>query len=208
MIPLIPDCFLSPYTVCQGHSLERTFSDDDASELALMMIEKSVIAATDKLELCQREAEQTEQEVKAALEEKYSAKALAESIERDRRAAEMRFLSTEHFSEDAAVTERKRDSSILHSDNQLLADALAAEADAEVKLEQAIEHDIAAKKELEHMIENKAALKQEFHDLSSLIHERTLKMWEKENEAKKVKSGGKSEEKKHPHHFDWWSSKW
>ena len=58
------------------------------------MIEKSVAAATDKLELCQKKAEETELEVKIALEQKYSAKALAESIERERRAAEMRFLAT------------------------------------------------------------------------------------------------------------------
>ncbi len=62
-----------------------------------MMIEKSVVAATDKLELCQKTAEETELEVKIALEEKYSAKALAESIERERRAAEMRFLATGEF---------------------------------------------------------------------------------------------------------------
>ena len=62
----------------QGHSLERTFSDDDAADLALMMIEKSILAATDKLELCQEKAEQAENEAKAALEAKYNVKALAE----------------------------------------------------------------------------------------------------------------------------------
>lgn len=189
----------------QGRSLERTFSDDDASELALMMIEKSVLAATDKLELCMERARQTEDEVKSALEEKYSAKALAESVERERRAAEMRFLSAEHFGDDANVIERRRDSSILHADSELLADALRQEHDAELKLEKAIEHDIAAKKELEQMIENKAALKQEFHDLEEIIHERTLALWEKENAKKQSKARGP---KKEHHHFDWWHRKY
>lgn len=168
------------------------------------MMEKSVIAATDKLELCQKKAEETENEVKMALEEKYSAKAVAESIERDRRAAEMRFLSTEHFSEDVEVVERLRDSSILHADSDLLKEALEREHDAELKLEKAIEHDIAAKKELEHMIDNKAALKQELHDLEEIIHERTMALWEKEN-SKKPKS---EETKEKHHHFDWWHKKW
>lgn len=191
----------SPINDNQGHSLERTFSDDDAADLALMMIEKSVVAATDKLELCQEKAEQTEKEVKAALEEKYEAKALAESIERDRRAAEMRFLSTEHFAEEQEVAERRRDSSILHADNELLAETLKREHDAELKLEKAIEEDIAAKKELEHMIDSKAILKQEFHDLEKIIHDRTLTMWEEEKAKKeRVEAEGS-------HHFDWWQPK-
>ncbi|KAL7549193.1 hypothetical protein ACHAWF_012459 [Thalassiosira exigua] len=185
-----------------GYSLERTFSDDDAADLALMMIEKSVIAATDKLELCQKKAEETEYEVKIALEEKYAAKALAESIERDRRAAEMRFLSTEHFGEDPEVMERRRDSSILHADSELLSEALEREHNAELELEKAIEHDIATKRELEQMIDNKAALKQEFHDLEKIVHERTMKLWEKEN-AKKSES-----KKNEKHHFDWWHRRW
>ena len=171
----------------------------------MMMIEKSVEACSDKLQLSQEKAEQTESEVKAALEEKYEAKALAESIERDRRAAEMRFLSTEHFSEDVEVVERRRDSSILHADNELLADALIREHDAELKLEKAIEEDIAAKKELEQLIDNKAALKQEFHDLEKIVHERTLSLWEKENAKKKETS---EETEKAWHHFGWWHKRW
>ena len=170
-----------------------------------MMLEKSVIAATDKLEICQSKAERTEKEVKAALEEKYSAKAVAESIERERRAAEMRFLSTEHFSDDGDVMERARDSSIIHSNNELLADALKQERDAELKLENAIEHDIAAKKELEQMIENKSMLKQELRDLEKIVHEYNLALWEKEN-AEKAKVG--ESKKKDWHHFDWWHRKW
>ena len=189
----------------QGHTLERTFSDDEASDLALMMLEKSVIAATDKLEICQSKAEKTENEVKVALEEKYSAKAVAESIERERLAAEMRFLSTEHFSDDGDVMERARDSSIIHSNNELLADALKQERDAELKLEDAIEHDIAAKKELEQMIENKSMLKQELRDLEKIVHEHNLALWEKEN-AEKAKVG--ESKKKGWHHFDWWHRKW
>ncbi|KAL7526606.1 hypothetical protein ACHAXR_005988, partial [Thalassiosira sp. AJA248-18] len=183
----------------EGHSLERTFSDDDAADLALMMMEKSVLAATDKLELCQKKTEQTENEVKSALEEKYSAKALAESIERDRKAAELRILSTEHFGEDADVLERRRDSSILHADSEIISDALKREHDAELKLEKAIEHDIAAKRELEQMIDNKAVLKQEFHELEKIIHERALSLWKKESSKK-----SKSKETKEVHHFDWW----
>lgn len=165
-----------------------------------MMLEKSVIAATDKLEICQSKAEKTENEVKVALEEKYSAKAVAESIERERRAAEMRFLSTEHFSDDVDVMERARDSSIIHSNNELLADALKQERDAELKLEDAIEHDIAAKKELEQMIENKSMLKQELHDLEKIVHQHNLALWEKEKASESKKKGW--------HHFDWWHRKW
>jgi len=58
----------------EGHSLERTFSDDNAADLALMMMEQSILAATEKLEICQEKAEHTENKVKCALEEKYSAK--------------------------------------------------------------------------------------------------------------------------------------
>ena len=149
-------------------------------ELALMMMEKSVLAATDKLELCEEQAKRTEHEVKAALEEKYFAKAVAESIERERHAAEMRFLSTEHFDDEADVMERLRDSSVVHADDALLQDALKQEHDAELRLEKAIEKDIAAKQELEQMIDNKAALKKEFHDLEKIIHERAVAVWEKE----------------------------
>eukprot|EP01083_Nonionella_stella_P224454 798939_1 len=99
-------------------------------------MEKFVDAATDKLELSQKKAQQTENEVKIALEEKYSAKALAEYSER--------------------------------------------------KLEEAIEHDLAAKRELEKMIDNKSVLKQELQELEEVIHERTLELREKEN-AKKEK---------------------
>lgn len=173
------------------------------------MMEKSVLAATDKIELCQKQAEQTELEVKVALEDKYSAKALAESIERERRAAEMRFLSTEHFSDDAEVMERRRDLSIMHADNELLLNALKREQDAELKLEQAIEHDIEAKKELEQIIHNKAALRQEFHDLEDIIHERTVELWEKDNAKKeKMKSEEEKAKKKEHHHFDWWHPRW
>eukprot|EP01083_Nonionella_stella_P298797 1014104_1 len=188
----------------EGHSLERTFSDDDAADLALMMMEKSITAATDKLELCQKKAEQTENEVKIALEEKYCAKALAESLERERRAAERRFLSTEHFSEDIEVMERRRDSAMMHADRELLADALNREHNAELQLEEAIEHDIATKKELEQTIDNKAALKQELHHLEDIIHERTHELWEKENANKK----GKSEKENKVHHSDWWHKRW
>lgn len=111
----------------------------------------------------------------------------------------------ENFSDDADVLERKRDSSILHADNELLSDALKQEHDAEIKLEKAIEHDIAAKKELEQMIENKAALKQELHDLESIIHERAASLWEKENAKKKSEH---SDESKKEHHFDWWHRRW
>ena len=62
----------------QGHSLERTLYDDDATDLVLMMIEKSILAVIDKLELCQEKAEQAENEAKAALEARYNVKALAE----------------------------------------------------------------------------------------------------------------------------------
>eukprot|EP01083_Nonionella_stella_P068535 182082_1 len=186
-----------------GHTLERTFSDDDASDMALMMLEKSILAATDKLELCQAEAEQTEAHVKAALEEKYSAKAVAESIERERHAVEDRFLATEHFDDHDDVLERLRDSSILHSNDDLLADVHQQEHEAELKLEKYIEEDIAAKQELEQMIENKAILKQELHDLEQIIHEHTVSLWDKEN-AKKAAE----DKKKHPHHFDWWHKRW
>jgi len=188
----------------KGHSLERTFSDDDAADLALMMMEKFITAATDKLELCQKKAEQTENEVKIALEEKYCAKALAESLERERRAVERRFLSTEHFSEDIEVMERRRDSAILHADREMLADALKREHNAELQLEEAIEHDIATKKELEQTIDNKAALKQELHHLEDIIHERTHERWKKENANKK----GKSEKENKVHHSDWWHKRW
>ena len=185
------------YLLFQGHLLERTFSDDDAEDLALMMIEKSVLASTDKIELCQKKAEETEAEVKAALESKYAAKALAESIERDRRAAEMRFLSANYIFD---VEERSRDTAILHADKDLLSDALKQEHEAEMKLEEAIEHDIAAKKELEQMIDNKAILKRELYDLESIIHEHTLTLMDEEN-AKKPKS-------EQHHHSQWWHNKW
>ena len=171
--------------------------------MALMMLEKSILAATDKLELCQAEAEQTEAHVKAALEEKYSAKAVAESIERERHAVEDRFLATEHFDDHDDVLERLRDSSILHSNDDLLAGVHQQEHEAELKLEKYIEEDIAAKKELEQMIENKAILKQELHDLGQIIFEHTVSLWDKEN-AKKAAE----DKKKHPHHFDWWHKRW
>ena len=72
----------------------------------------------------------------------------------------------------------------MHANNDLLAQALQQERDAEVKLEQAIESDILAKKELEQMIENKSILKQEFHDLEKIIHDHTFAMM-KEEAAKK-----------------------
>jgi len=180
--------------------LERTFNDEDASDLALMMLEKSVLAATDKLELCQIKAVETEYAVKEALEAKYTAKALSESIERERRAAEMRYLSTEHYEDDVDVVERRRDSSIMHANNDLLTQALQQERDAEVKLEQAIESDILAKKELEQMIENKSILKQEFHDLEKIIHDHTFNLMKKE--------AAKNPEKEENHHFQWWHKRW
>ncbi len=55
-----------------------------------MIVKKSILAATDKLELSSREeAVKTEHEVEASLDKKYSARALAESIKRERRAVEM-----------------------------------------------------------------------------------------------------------------------
>eukprot|EP00579_Thalassiosira_antarctica_P003776 CAMPEP_0201905732 /NCGR_PEP_ID=MMETSP0902-20130614/56659_1 /ASSEMBLY_ACC=CAM_ASM_000551 /TAXON_ID=420261 /ORGANISM="Thalassiosira antarctica, Strain CCMP982" /LENGTH=544 /DNA_ID=CAMNT_0048439851 /DNA_START=70 /DNA_END=1704 /DNA_ORIENTATION=- len=185
----------------EGHSLERTFSDDNAADLALMMMEQSILAATEKLEICQEKAEHTENKVKCALEEKYSAKALAQSIERNRRAAEMRFLSAEHYASDDTDM-----SSIIHTDSELLSDALKQEHEAELKLENAIEDDIAMKKELEKMIEKKSFLKQDLHDLENIIHihEHTALLLKKEN-AKRSKS---KQTKKRHHQFDWWNRLW
>mmetsp|Transcript_27258 Transcript_27258/g.49508 ORF Transcript_27258/g.49508 Transcript_27258/m.49508 type:complete len:442 (-) Transcript_27258:313-1638(-) len=158
----------------------------------LTMLEKSILAATDKLELYQEKAAKIEYEAKAALEEKYEAKALIESIERERRAAEMRFLSTEHYDNDDEVKERLRDSSVMHADDGLLADALKREHDAELRLESAIEDDIAAKEELERMIDSKVTLKQELRDLEGIVHERAISLWKEEEEKKEKKP--KSEE--------------
>ena len=60
------------------------------------MMEKSVSAAKDKLELCREKVKQSKNNVRSALEQKYTAKALAESIERERHAAEMRFFSNKY----------------------------------------------------------------------------------------------------------------
>ena len=83
----------------------------------------------------------------------------------------MRFLPTEYSSDDVEVKERLLDSSILQADNDLLSDALKREHAAELRLESAIENDIATKKELERIIGNKAMLKQEFRDLENTIHQ-------------------------------------
>ena len=151
-----------------------------------MMMEKSVIAATDKLELCQERAKQTEKQVRIALEEKYFAKAVAESIERERRTAEMRFFSSKHDDDDPPNLMELGDGSF--ADNEiLLHEAHKQEHDAEILLEKAIEDDIAAKKDLEQMIENKAALKEELHDLQEIIHDHAALAMEKEK-ARKSKS--------------------
>eukprot|EP01082_Thalassiosira_pseudonana_P003784 g2515.t1 g2515 contig12:271779-273041(+) len=170
----------------ENHSLERTFSDDDAANLALLMLEKSVLAATEKLELCNNEATQTELEVRDAIEEKYAAKALAESIERGRHAAEMHFLSKEEYFNDEpdVVMERLRDILLVQTDEDLLRDALKRERDAEVKLEHAIEHDKHTRRELEKMIKNKAALKHELHDLEEIVHEHAVFVWERERKRR------------------------
>lgn len=165
----------------QGGSPSKTLSDYDRADLAVMMVEKSILAASDKLELLRENAEQTQYEIKTALEEKYAAKALAESLEREMHAAKLHSLSTEHFGDEADVTERLRDSSVLHADSALLEDALESEKAADIRLEDAIEHDIATKKELEQMIGNKAMLKQELHDLKNVIHQRSMSQWKKEN---------------------------
>jgi len=164
-----------------GHSLERTFSDDDAADLALMMMEKSVVAATDRLEMRLEKVKQTEQEVRAALEKKYTSKALAESIERERHAAEMRFLSNKYRNDDVNF-------SAVHDNDKVLHDAHRQEHDAELRLERAIEEDIATKKDLEQMIENKAALKEVLHELQEIIHEHAALAMEKENARKSPKS--------------------
>ncbi|KAK1737545.1 hypothetical protein QTG54_011831 [Skeletonema marinoi] len=164
-----------------GHLLERTFSDNDAADLALMMMEKSVVAATDRLEMRLEKVKQTEQEVRTALEKKYTSKALAESIERERHAAEMRFLSNKYRNDDVSF-------SAVHDNDKVLHDAHRQEHDAELRLEKAIEEDIATKKDLEQMIENKAALKEVLHELQEIIHEHAALAMEKENARKSPKS--------------------
>eukprot|EP00986_Skeletonema_menzelii_P005723 scaffold2119_cov138-Skeletonema_menzelii.AAC.3 len=158
-----------------GHSLERTFSEDDAADLALMMMEKSVVAASDKLEMCLEKVKQTEQEVRTALEKKYSSKALAESIERERHAEEMRFLSNKYRGDNVIF-------SAVHDNDKVLHDAHRQEHDAELLLEKAIEEDIATKKDLEEMIENKAALKEVLHEIQEIIHEHAALAMEGEKE--------------------------
>ena len=155
--------------------LERTFSDDDAADLALMMMEKSVVAASDKLEMCLEKVKQTEQEVRTALEMKYSSKALAESIERERHAAEMRFLSNKYRGDNVNF-------SAVHDNDKVLHDAHRQEHDAELQLEKAIEEDIVTKKDLEQMIENKAALKEVLHEIQEIIHEHAALAMEMEKE--------------------------
>lgn len=145
-----------------------------------MMMEKSVIAAADKLETCQEKAKHTEQEVRTALEEKYSAKALAESIERERHAAEVRFLSNKYRDDDVNFSAVRENDKVLH-------DAHRQEHDADLRLEKAIEEDITTKKDLEQMIEKKASLKDGLHELQEIIHEHAALAMEKEN-ARKSKS--------------------
>ena len=139
-----------------------------------------MIAATDKLELCQEKAKQTEGELRAALEQKYSAKALAESIEREIHAAEMRFFSHK-YPDDEPPNLMELGNGSLADNEMLLHEAHRQEHDAEILLEKALEDDIAAKKDLEQMIENKAALKEELHDLQEIIHEHAA--WAMEKEA-------------------------
>ena len=114
------------------------------------MMEKSVSAAKDKLELCRENAKLADNNVRTALEQKYTAKALAESIERERHAAEMRFFSNKYRGDNVNF-------SIVHDNDKVLHDAHRLEYRAELRLEKAIEDDIAAKKDLEQIIENKAA---------------------------------------------------
>jgi len=113
----------------------------------------------------------------------------------------MRFLSAEHYASDDTDM-----SSIIHTDSELLSDALKQEHEAELKLENAIEDDIAMKKELEKMIEKKSFLKQDLHDLENIIHihEHTALLLKKEN-AKRSKS---KQTKKRHHQFDWWNRLW
>ena len=111
----------------------------------------------------------------------------------------MRFLSAEHYASDDTDT-----TSIIHTDSELLSDALKQEHEAELKLENAIEDDIAMKKELEQMIEKKSVLKQDLRDLENSIHEHTALLLRKEN-AKRSKS---EQTKKGQHHFDWWHRLW
>jgi tRNA A-37 threonylcarbamoyl transferase component Bud32 len=141
------------------------------------MMEKSVVAASDKLEMCKEKVKQTEKEVKAALEKKYSSKALAESIERERHAEEMRFLSNKYRGDDVNF-------SAVHDNDKVLHDAHKLEHEAELQLEKAIEEDIASKKDLEHMIENKAALKEVLHEMQEIIHEHAALAMEKERARK------------------------
>ena len=146
-----------------------------------MMMEKSIVAASDKLEMCKEKVKQTEKEVKAALEKKYSSKALAESIERERHAEEMRFLSNKYRGDDVNI-------SAVHDNDKVLHDAHVREHDAELDLEKAIEEDIATKKDLERMIENKAALKEVLHEIQEIIHEHAALAVEMEKEhARKSK---------------------
>ena len=146
------------------------------------MMEKSVSAARDKLELCREKAKQAENNVRTALEQKYTAKALAESIERERHAAEMRFFS--HYSDDDPPNLMELGDGSFADNEMLLHEAHKQENDAEMLLEEAIEDDIAAKKDLEQMIENKAALKAELHDLQEIIHEHAAWAMEKKVEKK------------------------
>jgi hypothetical protein len=141
------------------------------------MMEKSVSAAKDKLELCREKVKLAEKNVRTALEQKYTAKALAESIERERHAAEMRFFSNKYRGDNVNF-------SIVHDNDKVLHDAHRLEYTAELRLEKAIEDDIAAKKDLEQMIENKAALKAELHDLQEIIHEHAAWAMEKNAEVK------------------------
>ena len=137
------------------------------------MMEKSVVAASDKLEMCKEKVKQTEKEVKEALEKKYST--LAESIERERHAEEMRFLSSKYRGDDVNF-------SAVHDNDKVLHDAHKLEHEAELQLEKAIEEDIASKKDLEQMIENKAALKEVLHEIQEIIHEHAALAVEMEKE--------------------------
>src|SRR6056300_1214705 len=107
------------------------------------MMEKSVSAAKDKLELCREKVKLAENNVRTTLEQKYTAKALAESIERERHAAEMRFFSHKYDVDEPPNLMELGDGSF--ADNEmLLHEAHKQEHDAEILLEEAIEDDIAA----------------------------------------------------------------
>lgn len=156
-----------------GHTLETVFSDEDAADIAELMMEKATAAAAAKALYEEELVHSAAVTAKQAADEVAMFEGMAENAARELHAMEGKVSDIEAFDDVADYVERKRDMSALHATKHTLEDATRHAKESKLARDQARFDEAHALKESILLKLNEAELKEDKKALHAAIVEKT-----------------------------------